>query len=257
MDKQRLNNLLLSNNMTISELEKKLSMSNGSLRKDADIRSDRLASVADFFGVSMDYLMGRDTEHSSDEDEKWIIETYRNANQDTKDMIKRLCAYAEGIRQNKSWQVIFYWWKDDCMKKLISVLFAAVILILTVGCSSDQPEKASGKILNVLPDNLRKEVAAANPDVVTIDYLGEHGDIYKTKEYYDMIIIKGKVTHFGISKFGDFEVSLDNSKYSFILHDESANLVEGDEYIFILTKFGGVIENTLLVYPPYYYSLED
>lgn len=60
MDRKRFTTLCLEHKITIAELEKKLNMSNGSLRKEGAIRSDRLLAVADYFGVSMDYLMGID-----------------------------------------------------------------------------------------------------------------------------------------------------------------------------------------------------
>lgn len=58
MDKERLLRLCSEHNITIAELEKNLGMSNGSLRKEGDIKSQRLKAIADFFGVSMEYLMG-------------------------------------------------------------------------------------------------------------------------------------------------------------------------------------------------------
>lgn len=142
------------------------------------------------------------------------------------------------------------------MKRLTSFILV-VLMITMVGCGSEQPTKASGKVLNVLPDDLRKQVAEANPDVVTLDYLGNHADDYKKDELSIVVIVKGKVTHFGISKYGDYTVSLDNSKYSFVLHDKSANLVEGDEYIFVIKRCGGVLDKTILLNPAYYCSLSE
>lgn len=42
---------------SMTELEKELNFGNGSLTKNNYMRSDRLKIVADYFGVTMDYLM--------------------------------------------------------------------------------------------------------------------------------------------------------------------------------------------------------
>lgn len=58
---EKIKNLAKSNNINITNLESKLGFSQGSLRKwDDSIPSiDKVAQVADFFGVSLDYLYGR------------------------------------------------------------------------------------------------------------------------------------------------------------------------------------------------------
>lgn len=143
------------------------------------------------------------------------------------------------------------------MKKLINILIVTVILILTVGCSSDQPVKASGKVLNVLPDRLRKEVAEANPDVVTLEYFGNHVDDYKKNTVYDLIIIKGTVTRFGLSGTGNYSVNLDNSKYSLTIYDNDANFIEGKEYIFITDDLPSLISGDISLVPLHYFCLDD
>lgn len=45
--------------ISIPNLEIELGFSNGSLSKRGFLRSDRLKAIADYFGVTMDYLMGR------------------------------------------------------------------------------------------------------------------------------------------------------------------------------------------------------
>lgn len=94
MDKNRLQKLCADRSITISELEKSLKMSNGSLRKDGDIKSDRLMALADYFGVTMEYLMGKDSADSSDLDTEEIelLKCWRNADDDLKKMIMRLIA---------------------------------------------------------------------------------------------------------------------------------------------------------------------
>lgn len=59
MDKSRLKELCQERSISITELERTLGMSNGSLGKEGTISSDRLLKLADFFDVSMEYLMGR------------------------------------------------------------------------------------------------------------------------------------------------------------------------------------------------------
>lgn len=59
MDRLRFEELCKKNGITIAELERTLGMSNGSLRKTGDIKSERAMAIADYFGVSLDYLMGK------------------------------------------------------------------------------------------------------------------------------------------------------------------------------------------------------
>lgn len=47
--------------ISVTELEKELGFSNGSLTKNNYIRSDRLRILADYFNVSMEYLMTGET----------------------------------------------------------------------------------------------------------------------------------------------------------------------------------------------------
>lgn len=58
MNKEILLRLCELKNVTIAELERDLGMSNGSLRKSGDIKSERLLAIANYFGVSMEFLMG-------------------------------------------------------------------------------------------------------------------------------------------------------------------------------------------------------
>jgi len=54
-------NLCKSKNVTIAQLERSVKLGNGTIRhwNHTYPSADRLARVADYFGVSMDYLMGR------------------------------------------------------------------------------------------------------------------------------------------------------------------------------------------------------
>lgn len=49
--------LCTKNGTSIKNLERELGFSNGSLAKSATIKAERLQKIADFFGVSVDYLM--------------------------------------------------------------------------------------------------------------------------------------------------------------------------------------------------------
>ena len=49
--------LCAKNNISIKYLEKELGFSNGSLAKASTIKGNRLQKIADYFGVSVDYLM--------------------------------------------------------------------------------------------------------------------------------------------------------------------------------------------------------
>lgn len=58
---ERVKALCQSKNITVQALEQQTGMSNGTIRKWAVFfpRVDRLAAVADYFNVSLDWLMGR------------------------------------------------------------------------------------------------------------------------------------------------------------------------------------------------------
>lgn len=58
----RIKMLCVQNNTTISKLEKELEFGNGTISRwdNATPSGDRLAKVADYFNVSVDYLLGRE-----------------------------------------------------------------------------------------------------------------------------------------------------------------------------------------------------
>ncbi|MCJ0597914.1 helix-turn-helix domain-containing protein [Enterococcus cecorum] len=58
---QRIKELANEKNITFAELERKIEISNGQIRRwdTASPKSDNLQKVADYFGVSVDYLLGR------------------------------------------------------------------------------------------------------------------------------------------------------------------------------------------------------
>lgn len=57
------------NGISVAELERRLNLSNGSIArwKTASPNSKALASIADYFDVSVDYLLGREKEDYSGE----------------------------------------------------------------------------------------------------------------------------------------------------------------------------------------------
>lgn len=66
---EKIKQLCDQNGETLASLERKLEFGNATIRKwDAATPSgDRLAKVADFFGVSIDYLLGREKNHEGSE----------------------------------------------------------------------------------------------------------------------------------------------------------------------------------------------
>lgn len=67
--------LCAKRNKSVTEVEKELGYSNGSLTKNNYLRSDRLQAIADYFGVTMEYLMtGEDPEQVSTEGNKYYFD---------------------------------------------------------------------------------------------------------------------------------------------------------------------------------------
>ncbi len=65
---ERIRLLCEKNNTTLKQLERDLGMGNGTIAKSAPtMRSDRLKAIADYFGVSMEYLMTGSDSSSSDD----------------------------------------------------------------------------------------------------------------------------------------------------------------------------------------------
>lgn len=80
---ERIKELCKNKKITIAELERALKISNGTIGKwrKAQPRKNNLQSVADYFNVSVDYLLGReksptDTESMSDDEIKALAKTY-------------------------------------------------------------------------------------------------------------------------------------------------------------------------------------
>ena len=91
----RVRDLAKRDKISISALEKKLGFSNKSLyphTKDSTIRGDRVVALADYFGVSTDYLLrGKDAEFS--QEERQLILVYRSMNEDGKEELTNYAVY--------------------------------------------------------------------------------------------------------------------------------------------------------------------
>lgn len=90
----RLETLCKQHKTNFSKLEKTLGFANGSLKKSdpAKIGADRVKKLADYFGVSMEYIMTGETPAAFvlSDVEKRIIEAYRNADPVTQANILKL-----------------------------------------------------------------------------------------------------------------------------------------------------------------------
>ena len=66
---QRIQDLAKQKKLTVRDIERALNYANGSLRKWKDnANSQKLVEVANYLGVSTDYLLGRDASPSKDKD---------------------------------------------------------------------------------------------------------------------------------------------------------------------------------------------
>lgn len=83
----RLETLCRQRKTNFSKLEKTLGFANGSLKKSdpAKIGADRVKKLADYFGVSMEYIMTGETPAAPvlSDIEMRLVETYRSLDADT------------------------------------------------------------------------------------------------------------------------------------------------------------------------------
>lgn len=92
---ERIRELCNKNNTSVTKLEKALGYGNGSItkQKTKSMSCDRLKAIADYFGVTMDYLM---TGHepasgmSLSFEEMDIAKNYRKASEGSKDAVAKL-----------------------------------------------------------------------------------------------------------------------------------------------------------------------
>lgn len=94
--KERLKELRNERGLTQVQLAEELGMSRGTIgnyevgvRK--NLRLEDLETIADYFNVQIDYLLGRTNERPEFSlEEQWIVRCYKNADPDTKFAIKTL-----------------------------------------------------------------------------------------------------------------------------------------------------------------------
>ena len=96
---QRIKQLCDSHGETLASLERKMDFGNGTIRRwdNATPSGDKLAKVADFFHVSVDYILGRDINGGNDSnvpDENFIILS-RNAKKLSPEKRKQLLDMAK------------------------------------------------------------------------------------------------------------------------------------------------------------------
>ncbi len=67
---QKIKELADSKNTNFAEIERKIGLSNGQIRRwdTSSPKAENLEKVADYFGVSVDYLLGREEEKLSSKD---------------------------------------------------------------------------------------------------------------------------------------------------------------------------------------------
>lgn len=90
----RLKALCSKRNINFAQLERKLDFANGSLAKSKEdkIAAIRVKAIADFFGVTMEYILTGDTSNSLQQytsEECSIIDAYRQADTLTRAMVLR------------------------------------------------------------------------------------------------------------------------------------------------------------------------
>lgn len=87
-----LENLCKSRNITPNKLAKELNFSNAiatAWKKGSPPNTERLIKIADYFGVSTDYLLGRSgADPELPEDEKELIQNYRKLSDEGKRIIR-------------------------------------------------------------------------------------------------------------------------------------------------------------------------
>lgn len=83
--KSRIQGLANEKHITLAELERITGISNGQIRRwdKSSPKADNLKKVADYFGVTTDYLLGRETQNSPDwatEDDKIDLDEWLKSN---------------------------------------------------------------------------------------------------------------------------------------------------------------------------------
>ena len=89
---EQLEKICKSRNITPSKLAKELNFSNAiatAWKKGSPPNSERLCAIADYFGVTTDYLLGRSgADPELPEDERELLHNYRRADENGKKRIR-------------------------------------------------------------------------------------------------------------------------------------------------------------------------
>lgn len=99
---ERMKALCKENNISITKLENEMGYGNGSLAKAKNISGERVYEVAQYFGVSMEYLMGK--ENKKPTDDSGLSETKRElidfanslSEEEAGTMLRMMKAFYEG-----------------------------------------------------------------------------------------------------------------------------------------------------------------
>jgi len=100
----RLKELRKAQNISQDELAKRLKVTRSCIgnyeQNNREPKYEDLETIADYFNVDMDYLIGNSTEKQKNtvlsDDERRLLEMYRN-DSNFKEMINRLTLYATGL----------------------------------------------------------------------------------------------------------------------------------------------------------------
>lgn len=98
-------NTCRANNISPNKLGEKLNITSGTItgwKKGASPNADRLNAIADYFGVSCDYLLGRSgPDPQLPEDEKKLLKNYRSADERGKKAIQRIAEEEAGTAEQQ------------------------------------------------------------------------------------------------------------------------------------------------------------
>lgn len=105
--------------MSLPQLETTLGLGNGTISRwrNASPNTDKLQKVADYFSVSMDYLLGRDTQELTPKDERDISKT-------VSDLMDRLTSsdgaplYFDGAEMTPETKILF----EQQLKSLVTTV---------------------------------------------------------------------------------------------------------------------------------------
>lgn len=106
---KRLRDLCEERNMTVNELVQILNLSSGSptaWKNGAEPRNKTLSNIADYFGVSTDYLLGKSTEKTPAESDKRCSDCNDNNNRNTIRIAGRDGSYREETLSDKEYAAL-------------------------------------------------------------------------------------------------------------------------------------------------------